>query len=684
MPHEPLHLTLPLTRRQATRFTLAGLLGSPWAVQTLQAQPAKPAEPLPASAFFRHDAIGGAALSPAGTHVALKVGSADKPDRLAVLDLATMKLTLVAGDRDNDVGRFRWSDDQRLIYDFFEADKARGDRRRAPGLFAVDADGRNAMQLVLRDHVGVRDDVVLRQQPWNTFALWDEGSQRGDEIWAQRPEGIEDKRLDWFALLRLNTRTARVREVDAPRRSFSWLVDAEDRLRAVWVAQGERGERGSFRILDRVDGQWREVVEYGRGLIEAPTMPSHIAPDGRWFAVSDKGRDTRALFEYDPATGRPAEKPLLESPHFDLEPDFVESDRQLLGVRLDLDAEVTQWFDEGMRAVQERIDRLLPATSNRVTPPRRDDSPWLLVEAFADVQPARWFVFHRGTGKLTAIGGRRPEIDPARMGTMDLVRIRARDGLEIPTYLTLPPGVTLDAAKAAAGKLPLVVDVHGGPNVRGATWGWQPHVQFLASRGYAVLQPEFRGSTGFGRKHFLAGLKQWGLAMQDDLADVARWAIAQGIADGKRVAIHGASYGGYAALMGLVKDGDLFRCAVCQVGVSDLDLLFSAHWSDMGELDKRYSMRERIGDPQADRERFDATSPLKQAARIKNPLLLGYGGYDERVPIEHGKRLYDAVRRHNPNVEWVEYKAEGHGWDLDETRIDWAGRVERFLARHLA
>jgi dipeptidyl aminopeptidase/acylaminoacyl peptidase len=413
-------------------------------------------------------------------------------------------------------------------------------------------------------------------------------------------------------------------------------------------------------------------------------MPSHIAPDGRWLAVSDEGRDTDALFEYDPAAGRIAPRPLLEHPQFDLSPTFVESERALLGARLQLDAEVTHWFDPALRALQERVDRLLPATSNRLTPPRRGGSPWVLVESWADVQPTRWFVFHRETGQLAALGGRRPQIDPARMGTMDLVRIRARDGLEIPTYLTLPPGVTLASARAAATRLPLVVSVHGGPHVRGTTWGWQPHVQFLASRGYAVLQPEFRGSAGFGRRHLLAGFQQWGLAMQDDLADVARWAIEQGVADPRRVAIEGASYGGYAALMGLVKDGELFRCAVCAAGVTDLRLLFTAHWSDASDLSRRYSMRERIGDPDADRERLEATSPLQQAGRIRNPVLLGHGGYDQRVPIEHGRRLHNAVRQHNPNVEWVEYKAEGHDWVLPETTLDWWGRVERFLARHLA
>jgi dipeptidyl aminopeptidase/acylaminoacyl peptidase len=263
------------------------------------------------------------------------------------------------------------------------------------------------------------------------------------------------------------------------------------------------------------------------------------------------------------------------------------------------------------------------------------------------------------------------------MSPMDMVRYKARDGLEIPAYLTLP------AASAVKKNLPLIVYVHGGPWGRGATWQWRADVQFLASRGYAVLQPEFRGSTGFGLKHFKAGFKQWGLAMQDDLADGARWAVALGIADPKRICIMGASYGGYATLMGLARDGDLFRCGVEWVGVTDMLLLFDASWSDLNDAFKRYALPEMIGDRVKDAALLEASSPVKQAARIRNPLLMAYGRIDRRVPIEHGKRMREALKANNPDVEWVEYEKDGHGWSLPETEIDWWTRVEKFLARHL-
>ena len=260
---------------------------------------------------------------------------------------------------------------------------------------------------------------------------------------------------------------------------------------------------------------------------------------------------------------------------------------------------------------------------------------------------------------------------------MEFVRIKARDGLEVPMYYTLPP------ASFGKSSLPTVVLLHGGPWVRGKRWGWDPDAQLLASRGYLVLEPEFRGSTGYGFKHFQAGWRQWGLAMQDDVADATRWAIAKGLADPGRVCVAGASYGGYATLMALVRESDLFKCGIAWVAVTDINLLFTANWSDTTDSARRYGMRTMIGDPEIDAAQLKAASPLANASNIKQPLLLAYGGTDLRVPLEHGRRFRDAVTVSNPNVEWVVYGDEGHGWSKLETRIDFWTRVEQFLRANL-
>ena len=440
------------------------------------------------------------------------------------------------------------------------------------------------------------------------------------------------------------------------------------------AALARREDRQSLH-LRRPDGSWAQVDE--RHWRDAGAVqPVHAAADGRLFGLAQHG-DKRALFVLDPETGRPAREPMLESPDFDLAPHFISSRDGLLGVRYLVDGEATLWLDESMKALQQRIDQRLPGRVNRVDPPRHGDSPWVLVQSWSDRQPLMALVFHRETGEVLRLGSSHPEIEPRAMGRTELHRIPARDGLPLPAWLTLP-------ADEAKGPRPMVLLVHGGPWVRGAQWRWDPEVQFLASRGYAVLQVEFRGSTGFGARHFEAGIGQWGQAMQTDLADAARWAIARGTADADRIAIMGASYGGYATLMGLVTDPGLYRCGVAWVGVTDPMLLFSVDWSDITGESKRYGLTTLIGDPVADAERLRRASPLRRAAEIKSPLMLAYGAWDLRVPLVHGEKMREALKSHGARHEWVVYDNEGHGWSRAENRVNFWTRVEAFLARELA
>ena len=631
------------------------------------------AAPLPTELFFRNPAFGNAVLSPSGQLLAVTVGGKGGRDRLAVVNLQTMKVTDAASFDDADVQEFRWINDSRLVFNLGDRRLAPADQFLAPGAFAVNADGSQYRALVQRSNPFLRDPIERRELPWNTFLVDQLGAQDNDDTYMVQPQQLSDKGADYVKLLRVNTFNLRATEIEAPLHSFQWLLDDRGELRAV---RTEKDKLAALHWRDPASGQWRKLREFDR-FNGAELVLQGIAPDGKLYVTSRANRDTTALYLYDPATDRLADKPLLASPQFDIAPTLIRRNERVVGARFLIDAVVTHWFDEEMKAHQAVVDKLLPATTNLLTPARRGDSPWMLLEAFSDVQPKHFLLYHAPTRRVTRLGAEHPEIKAADMSGMDLVRYRARDGLEIPAFLTLPRSAEVKK------NLPLIVYVHGGPWARGPGWRWQGDVQFLASRGYAVLQPEFRGSVGFGDKHFRASFKQWGLSMQDDLADGARWAIAQGIADPKRICIMGASYGGYATLMGLAKDGDLFRCGVDWVGVSDILLMFDAHWSDMSNEWKRYGMPMMIGDRQADADKLAATSPVNLAKRIQNPLLIGHGRVDRRVPIEHGKRLYDAVKPHNAQVEWVEYDKEGHGWSLPETEVDWWTRVEAFLARHI-
>jgi dienelactone hydrolase len=638
-----------ITRRGA--LTTAAALVLPGVAAAQPAAP-EPSRPLPAELFFETPSFIDATLSPSGTHVAVVVGSAEHRHALVILELATRKLTPVARLTDLDIGWVRWVSDERVVFRGYDMRNSLGRSLGATQLQAVDVDGGRYRTL---------------DQRWGMWPLPTPGAQQDGWLHVARWEAE-----DFGELLRVDTLSSRFDEARHPPRANAWLLDGKGELRGVLTL---RDDRAALQWREPT-GAWRVLREDNRYTGQLPAMLA-VLPDGQWLVNSSQGRDTQALYRFDPAANRLAEQPLVAAEGFDVQPhELVWRDDRLAGLRFNTDAEVTVWLDPDMKALQAEIDQRLGATVNVVTPPRRGGAPHALVKAYSDVHPARYFAWHRGERTLTLLGQERPRVQPAQMAPMNFVRYPARDGLSIPAYLTLPPG-------GPRKNLPLVVLVHGGPWLRGAVWGWDPQVQFLASRGHAVLQPEFRGSTGFGSRHFRASFKQWGLAMQDDLTDGARWAIAQGVADPKRVAIMGASYGGYATLMGLVKEPELFRCGVCWVGVSDIDLMYAAHWSDFPGVWKDHGMPQLIGDRLKDAEQLRATSPLQQAARIRNPLLIGHGRLDKRVPIEHGRRMFDAVKGHNPAAEYVEYAEEGHGWYDPATNMAWWKRVEGFLARHL-
>ncbi len=643
----------------------------------LQAQPPA-AAPAPLESFFENPSFGGARLSPDGQYLAMRTGGPGRHDFLAVIDLDTRKAQMVAAFDDADIGHFQWVDDQRLAFDVTDKTVGQGELRYGPGLYAVNRDGSGFIQLAERASAFVTAiSPAHKLLPPNTFLLDQQGPRDSEFVYVQSAERDSRGELRSMNLLRLNTVSGQATVVPRPGPVTRWMLDQKGEPR---LAIASEHNKTTVYLRAPAGDAWRTLAEYpayaGAG---AAIVPLGFGADGRLYVSARGGRDTTAVYAFNFATGRIDPEPLIVTEGYDFSGELVFNRDKVLGVRFQTDALSSFWFDPAMKAMQGAVDKALPATVNLVSVPLRPTRPWVLVMAYSDVIPATWFLFNTKTELVDKVGASRPHIDSAQMGHQDMLRYRARDGLAIPALLTLP--------RAGAGKqLPLVVLVHGGPWARGAAWGWNAESQFLASRGYAVLEPEFRGSLGFGARHFMAGWKQWGLAMQDDLADGARWAIAQGIADPKRICIAGASYGGYATLMGLVNDPGLFKCGVDWAGVTDINLMYTGTWyadSDLSREYREYGMPAMIGDPVTDAAQLKATSPVEQAARIKQPLLLAYGGADRRVPLFHGKRFYDAVRRANPNVEWVEYPEEGHGWKLEKNNIDFWGRVEKFLDKNI-
>ncbi|MFZ3289104.1 MAG: S9 family peptidase [Telluria sp.] len=627
--------------------------------------------------FFDNPALSAAVLSPDARSLAVRVGSETVRERLAVVDLATNAIKVIAQFSDLDIRNFEWINDERLVFDSFDKSAAQGDVRYGPGLYAVNRDGSGFRQLANINSSLFQSERGARLLPWNTFMLGLKGAQDSEFIYVASPNYQGLAEIDHVKLLRLNTLNGRTDAVNRPGSTRSWLLDHKGEPR---LATTLDDNTVAVHYRDPATGQWRKLTQF-EAYVSDPRRfePLAFAPDGTLYVSTRAGRDTSAVHTFDFATNEVNKTALLELAGYDFRGELVTTRDKLYGINYLTDARSTVWFDEKMKAMQKTIDQLLPSTVNLISVAARAQTPWVLVRSYSDIRPSTYLLFNTETSTLNKIGDTYAKIKPSEMGRQDMVRYKARDGLEIPGLLTLPNG--------SSGKnLPLVVLVHGGPFVRGSEWGWHPDTQFLASRGYAILEPEYRGSTGFGAKHFRAGWKQWGLAMQDDIADGAKWAIAQGIADPKRICIAGASYGGYATLMGLVNDPALFKCGIDWAGVTDIKLMYTGHWSFTSDLPdgwKQYGMPVLIGDPVKDADQLKATSPLEQAARITQPLLLAYGGADRRVPLYHGEKFYAAVKKTNPNVEWVVYNEEGHGWALPKNRIDFWSRVEKFLARHI-
>jgi dipeptidyl aminopeptidase/acylaminoacyl peptidase len=293
-----------------------------------------------------------------------------------------------------------------------------------------------------------------------------------------------------------------------------------------------------------------------------------------------------------------------------------------------------------------------------------------MVATYSDVDPGTRYLFDRRTKKLSVEYVSRERIPRQDMAAMKPISYPSSDGLVIPAYLTLPKGL-------AAKGLPLVVFPHGGPWARDS-WGFNGYAQWLANRGYAVMQVNFRGSTGYGKKFLNAGNKQWGKAMHTDLLDAVDWTVKQGWVDANKVAVMGGSYGGYSALAGVTFTPDVFKCSVDIVGPSNLFTLLQSippYWAPMIA-----QFHQRMGDPKTDEALLKAASPLFSADKIKVPLLIGQGANDPRVKQAESEQIVAAIEKNGGGVTYVLYPDEGHGFARPENRIDFNARAEAFLA----
>jgi dipeptidyl aminopeptidase/acylaminoacyl peptidase len=447
----------------------------------------------------------------------------------------------------------------------------------------------------------------------------------------------------------------------------SWMTDHEGKLR---VAGTTDGVNTSMLYRDKEEDAFKPILTTNFKEGVAPLL--FTFDNKRLIVGSNRGRDKTAIFEFDPAT---AKEGRLIAEHADVDMENVSFSRKR---KVLTTANFTTWkgerkfLDKEAEAMFKAVEAKLPGYEVAFTSTTKAEDKYI-VATFNDKSRGKRYLYDKATGKLDFLADASPWLPENELADMKPISYKSRDGLTINGYLTLPKGV-------AAKNLPVVVNPHGGPWARDQ-WRFNPEVQFLANRGYAVFQMNFRGSTGYGRKFWEASFKQWGKTMQDDVTDGVQWLIKEGIADPKRVAIYGGSYGGYTTLAGITFTPDLYAAAVDYVGVSNLFTFMGTippYWKPFLEM-----IHEMVGHPENDKALLTATSPALHADKIKTPLFVAQGAKDPRVNIAESDQMVEALKKRGVAVEYMVKDNEGHGFRNEENRFEFYEAMEKFLAKHI-
>jgi dipeptidyl aminopeptidase/acylaminoacyl peptidase len=599
---------------------------------------------IPMEDFFRNPEKSAFQLSPSGDLLSF-LKPWESRMNIFVQRIGSDEEVRVTSSTDRDIPAYFWSGEGRLVY---LRDKG-GDENYH--LFSVNADGTGERELTPFD--GVRASIIDRLE------------ERDDEIMI----GLNRRDPRLFDVYRLNIVTGALALIEEnPGDIAGWMTDHDGKLR---VAIKSDGVNSSLLYRDREDQPFRTLLTTN---FRESVIPLYFTPDNKKLYVSSNlGRDKQAIFLFDPATAK-NEELIFEHPDVDVQSLFYSKKRKIVtGTAYETDRVHYHFFDEERGELQKELESRLPGFQVAVVSMNKEEDK-VLAWAGHDRTRGAYYFYDLGSKEFRKLASLSPWLPTEKMGFMKPVAYQARDGLTIHGYLTLPPGVR------EAKNLPVVINPHGGPWGRDS-WGYNPEVQFLANRGLAVLQMNFRSSTGYGRAFWEAGFKQWGRAMQDDITDGVQWLIDQGIADPKRIGIYGASYGGYAVLAGLAFTPDLYACGVDYVGVSNIFTLLETlppYW-ELG----RQMMYEQIGDPVKDKELLRAVSPVFHADKIRAPLFVAQGANDPRVKKAESDQIVEALRKRGIDVEYMVKENEGHGFHNEENRFDFYRAMERFFAEHL-
>ena len=596
--------------------------------------------------FFKNPERTSYQISPDGSHYSY-LAPYENRRNIFVENIETGETKRITSQTDRDIAGYFWANNEQLI-------------------FMRDDGGDEFWYLVATDVSSGEEKVLTKADSVRTQIIDDL-----EDIPNEMIIGLNKRNPQVFDPYRLNLETGEMTMVaENPGNITGWMTDHDGKLRIAFVTDGVNQS-----IMHRAteEDDWANVITTN---FKQSVSPRFFTFDNQnIYATSNVGRDKEAAIVLDLSNGEEIEV-LYENETNDVSGlMYSRKDKKIIGASYYTDKAGRHYFDEASKARYDRLTKELEGYEVAITGYTKAEDKFM-VRTYSDRSLGDYYLYDDSTDELKHLANVSPWINEDDMASMKPISYKSRDGLTIHGYLTLPKG--MENAK----NLPVVVNVHGGPWARDR-WGFNPEVQFLANRGYAVLQMNFRGSTSYGREFWEASFDQWGLSMQEDVQDGALWLVEQGIADPARLAIYGGSYGGYATLQGLVKDPDFYACGVDYVGVSNLFTFMNGippYWKPYLEM-----MYEMVGDPTdaEDSTRMASTSPALNADKITAPLFVAQGANDPRVVKSESDQMVDAMKSRGIEVQYMVKDDEGHGFRNEENKFDFYRAMESFLGEHI-
>ena len=608
---------------------------------------AEKAQVVPLEDFFRNPEKSRYQISPDGQYFSF-MAPFERRMNIFVQKVGADEAIQLTAETERDLAGYFWANNNRILF----LKDTGGDENYH--LYGVDIDGSNLIALTALE--GVRT-VIIDDLP---------------EIESEVIIGLNRRDPQVFDPYRLNVETGEMTMLaENPGYIQDWGTDHDGKLRLAIALDGVNQS-----VLYR-DTEEEEFITVITTSFKETLNPLLFTSDNqKLYATSNLNRDKEALVIFNPKTGK-EEEILYANEKYDISGiSYSEKDKELQGVSYMAHDGIRRYFlNTRTEEIFNRISKKMSGSPFGVTDMNKNEDMYI-IRTYNDKTPGSYYLYDVEKDNLTFIAEIYPWLDEDNMAEMLCIEYQSRDGLTIEAYLTLPKGYTMKNAK----KLPVVVNPHGGPWARD-TWGFNPEVQFLANRGFAVFQMNFRGSTGFGKNFWELSFRQWGKTMQDDITDGVNRLIEKGIADPEKIAIYGGSYGGYATLAGLTFTPDLYACGVDYVGVSNLFTFLQTippYWKPM--LDMMYEM---VGDPEADKELLESSSPVFHVDKIKVPLFIAQGANDPRVNKDESDQMVEALKALGVEVEYMVKYNEGHGFQNEENIFEFYGAMEKFLQQHI-